>query len=627
MRKTLNLLILSCAIPAVYAHAGDWPHARGPRYDANAPRSEEISLPKGKIPFVWKKRLGQGYSGVIIVKNRLYTQYQDRGGQYVASLSAETGEELWKTRYGWPWEIKGSYPGTYATPTWSDGKIYFTGCYGTVGCLNAETGALLWSFDLTKRYDTSVPSFGYACTPLVLAGKVYITLGGNGAAVAALDSNTGDTVWKSGNAPASYSSPLPVSVDGEFQIITALRNYLSAFDPETGKELWRHKLSEGYDEHASWPIFHNNDVFLTSPFGRGAAALRISGNYSGKSRIETLWEEKHLSTDIFSPLFANGYIFGYFITEHQANPDGDTEGEFKCVDPNTGKTLWSSDKTGHVNLIACGDKLILFSESGTLIVIEASPDGYKELWRGVIFRDARCWTLPSISDGRLFLRGGNTLIRVALDDGTPTRQTVLQRDTGVFSLKRIIDDFLSEYDTGSFVKPTVGLFAVWFVAAILIFAISAVLAKTASASFEQFNMFFTLHSSLLSLIGTFVFSKIAGRFVFTLPTLVFLGLILICPRRRASAENSDGSKWIPRLHLLGFAGLCVIYYYCCDSFFIVSGIAFLAGLIPATPICLLLASKLQKQEKLSCTAAALFLAAYSLFFWSSALLVILKNKV
>src|SRR5262245_22381693 len=101
--------------------ATDWPHLRGPSYDAV---SLEVGLlerwPDAGPPVLWSRELGQGYSGFVAAGGRVFTQFQSRGSQYVICLDAETGDEIWRRSVDLQWQAVGAYPGPYATPTWHD---------------------------------------------------------------------------------------------------------------------------------------------------------------------------------------------------------------------------------------------------------------------------------------------------------------------------------------------------------------------------------------------------------------------------------------------------------------------------------------------------------------------------
>jgi hypothetical protein len=116
-----------------------WPFIRGPDFNGH---SAEIHLanswPSEGPPVLWNRPLGQGYSAFTAAGNRVFTQYQTLGGQYVICLNADTGQTLWEYRYDWPYEAGGVYPGPRATPTLADGGVYFAAPSGMVGCLSWE---------------------------------------------------------------------------------------------------------------------------------------------------------------------------------------------------------------------------------------------------------------------------------------------------------------------------------------------------------------------------------------------------------------------------------------------------------------------------------------------------------
>ncbi len=111
-----------------------WPHIRGPYYSGASTNTRLADAWPAEGPSVlWTCEVGRGYSGMIAVGNRVYTQAQTLTEQVVLALDADTGRTIWEHRYGWPYDAGGMYPGPRSTPTWSDGRIYFAGPDGLVG--------------------------------------------------------------------------------------------------------------------------------------------------------------------------------------------------------------------------------------------------------------------------------------------------------------------------------------------------------------------------------------------------------------------------------------------------------------------------------------------------------------
>jgi hypothetical protein len=72
-----------------------WPFVRGPNYSGHSEeRKLADSWPEKGPPVLWTCELGQGYSSLVALGDRVFTQYQDIGGQYVVCLDASSGNEI-----------------------------------------------------------------------------------------------------------------------------------------------------------------------------------------------------------------------------------------------------------------------------------------------------------------------------------------------------------------------------------------------------------------------------------------------------------------------------------------------------------------------------------------------------
>ena len=159
----------------------DWLHCRGPAYDGHAPTGGvHLPWPAQGPRVLWRKSVGEGYSGLVVSGRRVYSQIQTLGGQYLICLDLQTGVERWRTRYNWPWQADSEWPGPFGTPTLANGKVYFTDCFGFVRCADAARGHLVWSVNLAEQFGIEPPAFGYAITPLVHDGKVIVPVGEKG---------------------------------------------------------------------------------------------------------------------------------------------------------------------------------------------------------------------------------------------------------------------------------------------------------------------------------------------------------------------------------------------------------------------------------------------------------------
>ena len=244
-------------------------------------------------------------------------------------------------------------------------------------------------------------------------------VGGAAASMVVLDSNTGEVKWKSGSSSASYTPALPIEVDGHAQVIGFMEHDLVAFDLESGKQLWRQKLSRGYDEHSAWPIFDEPNLWTAAPFQAGSQLLELSGGEAAAMKM--VRQSPVMSNDVSSSVLVDGFVYGFDLAEAQSKAHRPSRGSFRCINFLSGETMWSNGVAkirrstdyetnasaqivGHANVVAADGKLILFNDLGDLILAKVDSQRYVELARTPALSGEICWTTPAIDRGRVFLR-------------------------------------------------------------------------------------------------------------------------------------------------------------------------------------------------------------------------------
>ena len=163
---------------------------------------------------------------------------------------------------------------------------------------------------------------------------------------------------------------------------------LEIVNPANGNNLCRHHWKTRYDVNAADPIISGNKVFISSGYGAGCALLKIEGK-----KLTVLWQNKNMANHFNSCVLWKGHLYGF-----------DWSKRFKCLDFATGKVKWSQRSFGRESsLMIAGGKMVIMEARGTLVVVEPSPTGYKELAR-VKALSGTCWTVPVLSGGRVFCR-------------------------------------------------------------------------------------------------------------------------------------------------------------------------------------------------------------------------------
>ena len=395
----------AAAAEPVNTIAPSWPQWRGATHDAiSVETGLAESWPDSGPPVLWTKEIGKGYSSFIAVGDRVWTQTQTLYEQAVVCLDAQTGETIWSQKYGWPYDGGGLYPGPRATPTWHDGRIFYAAPEGTIGCLDAQTGRPIWETNPKKMFHGRGTDFGCAASPLVMDGKVIVPVGGLEASVVALDANDGTLVWKSGTMPASYASPLPITLNGRPRVVAFLENSVALIDLASGRLLWEDEFSHSYDEHSAAPLYREPFLMTAGPFRSGAKCYRLVEEEGAALKPVTVWETSKFSNDVASSVLVEGFVYGFDLKDAQSRLNRPSRGEFRCLDFETGRIVWSTDKVGHASSIVADGKLILFNDKGEVILARVNPQQYEELARVTVFQDELSWSAAAFCHGRLFLR-------------------------------------------------------------------------------------------------------------------------------------------------------------------------------------------------------------------------------
>lgn len=688
--KTMRALLVCTFLAQTIVQAAqpepDWPQWRGPTFDGISTETGLAdSWPESGPPVLWTNAIGQGYSSFVAVGPHVFTQTQTLYEQAVVCLDAETGKTVWSSRYSWPYDGGGLYPGPRSTPTWHGGRIYFASPDGTIGCLNAADGASIWSTNPTKQFRGRGTDFGYSCSPVVVDGKVIVPVGGEGACVVALSARDGSVEWKSGDSSASYASPMPITWNGRQQIITMLENSVAAFDLKTGKLLWENEFSEGYDEHSAAPLYREPLLMVSGPFRSGAKCLRLPT--SPEAKPERVWESQKFSNDIASSVLFEGRIYGFDLKDPQSRVNRPSRGEYRCLDFETGKILWSSDKPGHANTIVADGKLILFNDRGEVILARAGTDQYEELTRVQVFDDEICWSPPALAQGRLYLR-------------TQTRAVCLYLGSKPLEAKQPVQS-VAEIPRSSKFDPTPLLggereypattpeweeFAWWYLcgtAGILLAAVLSIIANTLArlllyllsrrriardaagpaaksekeeisrkgaklAEKEGFtfassaplreasssgssriaawvtHMIFWLTIVAVGALGSPVLNRLQDDYVFLWPLVVWtaLQLTLMAIVSAERQENRRRARWVSRLAGLAFLGVSALYFHLCRKLGLSIEWGFLSALAGGYPFAALAAWAMLRQSRYrGLITLVSALASFACYFWSGAVFI------
>ncbi len=640
-------------MPAILAACGNsladdgWHFYRGPNYDGHAANSTLAeSWPPDGPPVLWVREAGSGYSSIVAWQGRIATQWQTLAGQYVVCLDADTGETVWQYRYDWPYLPGSVYPGPRSTPTYWNGRLFFAAPDGVVGCLDAESGKLLWSNNLKQRFDGKGTDFGYSCSPVVVDGKVVLPVGGLDASIVALDAATGDVVWRAGDDPASYASVLPITFQGRTLLIGYLQNALVCHDMRTGKRLWRRPLSQGYDEHSSWPIYREPYLWMANAFRGGSELLEIVADNPLTAR--PAWNSPLMSNDILSSVLVDNALFGFDVRDAQAKSHRPTRGSFRCINFMDGVQNWATNvkrprrssstttdnrgkRIGHSSVLVADGKLVLLNDTGELILARASSVKYIELARALILGGEICWTQPILYRNRVYARNQSRIVCVYVGKTDELDQQLLaqsipaseMRQEAYRDLASVLLGIEPEY---AFDIPSMEWLVEWF-----LWAWPGILGVSWFVS-HVFRWLSRYHLSqdttrrvfwclafILGAIGTTVLSHWQADFVFTWPVCIFIAFQATVFQLRSNTATPEQRPniWRARLVAFFFLATCLTYFLLCRRLSLVFEWVFLCGFAAALPFCLAAALWFRKKWWYVSWEALLTSIAFAAFYWSS----------
>lgn len=623
---TIGLWLAALATPLAAADeaVAQWPQFRGPAHDGIATAERLVSeFPAAGPPILWVRELGQGYSGFAVAAGRAYTQTQSLYEQSLVCLDVETGKTIWSYSYGWPYDGGGLYPGPRSTPTISGGNVYFASPQGVVGCVTAKSGELVWSVDVLQQFGGHGAEFGYSASPLVVDGLVILPVGGASASVVALDADNGQTVWKSGTKPASYSTPLPIAWQGQPLVVVLLQNSLACFQRQTGELWWELPLSQGYDEHATAPIYREPYLLVTGPFQSGATMYELKASEQ-RCQPKLVWFSEKMSNDVASSVLVEGTLFGFDLREAQSRLHRPSRGEFRALDFLTGQVRWSSKEPGHAQIIAADGKLILFNDRGEVLLARATAEKYEELGRVAVFPGEVCWTAPALAEGRLLLRSPTRVACLYLGREPLTSTATPIAVSELASPRRFDPTVLvggeREYPA---TLPQTSEFARWFGwclgALVLAASIAAICRLVVGGPRIWIDALYWTLVVLAGAGGGALLNKLQSEYVFTWPLLLWAGFQLTISRSWSVRHAPLWSWQRGSSYLVGlsFFALCGLYFHLCRWLGLAIEWGFLTGFIGALPAAVIAAWLATSVPRRWPRESAALLASFACFYWSA----------
>jgi outer membrane protein assembly factor BamB len=293
---------------------------------------------------------------------------------------------------------------------------------GEFACLDQRDGRRLWGISFENDYgvkwagggdapDAASRRRGHSGAPVVAGDRIYVAVGSvNGATIVAFDKRTGQERWRSGQDETAYAALVTGRLAGRDQVIAYTAKGLSGLDLQSGEPLWTVPLRTLANRHTSTPILREDEIIVSSH----SIGLRSFRTTRHGDRLQTVphWSVPALKTSIATLVQVGDYLYGQGPSRN-----------FICVDARTGAEKWAQPGFGEKPLVgysavlAAGRRLLVLTDDGQLVLLQATPDRYVELGR--FQACGKTWNHPALAGGRVFLRDRRELLAYDLSAANP----------------------------------------------------------------------------------------------------------------------------------------------------------------------------------------------------------------
>lgn len=404
IRRTIFILALAFMVFTV--HAEDWPQFRGP---AGQGHSSERGVPlewSESRNVMWKVPVeGLGWSSPSVAGGRVWlTTAMEK--QFPVSLRAialdsATGREVLNV------EVFTVEPNpllnpknSYASPTpiIEGDRVYLHfGPYGTAAL--TTSGRILWKVRLPHN-----PEHGNGGSPALYGDLLIVNCDGiDEAYIVALDKKTGQIRWKTPRRQPSghaYSTPLVIRTGSQDQVVSVGAFRVTAYEPRTGKEIWRVEYAEGYS-NVPRPVYGHGLVYITTGLQHPSLlAIRPDGE-GDVTGTHVAWRMERAVQVTPSPLLVGDEL--YLVSDL---------GVVTCLDAKTGQSHWQERLGGSFSAspVFADGRIYFMNETGVTTVIGPGKEFHRLATNSL--EDA--WTLASmaVSGGSIFIRSADYLYRI-----------------------------------------------------------------------------------------------------------------------------------------------------------------------------------------------------------------------
>jgi outer membrane protein assembly factor BamB len=263
----------------------------------------------------------------------------------------------------------------------------------------SPAGEIIWK----NRFEYQ-SQHGAGGSPIVYGDLLIFSCDGSDVAfVIALDKHTGKTKWKTNRgypADQAYTTPIVIRAGEQDQLISVGAFRVRAYDPLTGKEIWRVRYDEGFS-NVPRPVFGHGLVFITTGFQQPELlAIRPDGR-GDVTKTHVAWSLKRGAPLTPSPIIVGDEL--YIVN------DG---GIASCIDARTGSVIWQSRLGGTYSAspVYADGRLYFPAEQGVTTVIAPGKEARRLAMNKL---DGGLLASMAVAGGSFYLRTDTALYRIS----------------------------------------------------------------------------------------------------------------------------------------------------------------------------------------------------------------------
>jgi outer membrane protein assembly factor BamB len=421
--RAISAIILSLLLSVNFSaqdRIPEWSHFRGSQLNGISTETEIPVTWNDSTNIAWKTAIpGSGWSSPIVFGEQVWLTTATNGGKEMRALclNFNTGEILLDRILFSPDTLYRKHSiNTYATPTGAveKGFVYLHfGRYGTA-CLETKTGQTVW-----ERTDLQCEHIqGPGSSLLIYKDKLIVHMEGSDIQyIVALDKRTGETIWRTDRpkelydrlddiGKKAYITPIIMQVNGRDLMISNGSAACIAYDPETGKEVWR--IVHGEDSTIAMPTEEMGIVFFYTSFETDQAGEKHAGllavDPGGRGDVgetHVLWRIQSPVLQLPTPVVVDGLLYTV-----------DSEGMMLCLDATSGEPVWSKKMKGkfHSSPVYAGGNVYFSSTRGDTYVVKEGREPEIVAENSL---EGEIWATPAVTGGAILMRTSKYLYKIA----------------------------------------------------------------------------------------------------------------------------------------------------------------------------------------------------------------------